>query len=262
MKELTVSKRKTKTAKMSRCKRDPAKPCRHLGVVYTYHPDTDLALSCRCSPTFGCGAQLSLGPSNDLPRKVRVEMRAAELDLWYSADDLSVGDFSPLERDGWSMHCTHGDLVGTLSTVIADHVEAGWLACETAMHDGRDMRDADAWSWDTSQPIADQKIEEKLSRLAEQTRHDVAASVVRHAMLNGPEDPSVPLHSPSTDDLREVHTSAPSTDAQAAANITALRDVATIPPAPSADGVLPDTNEAGHTLESEHPLNSDGSAGN
>lgn len=123
--------------------------CRHSLPEITFRPDISLdgPFSMRCP----CGAQLSLGPSNDEPAEVKVEMRAAELDAWWSRDALGHEEFNVSEADGWMEHAgAEGDPSGNGGVV------AGWLARELATHDDRATRDADAWSWDPKRPVAGQ----------------------------------------------------------------------------------------------------------
>lgn len=127
----------------------------------------------------------TLGPSNDDPPEVQVEMRAAELDAWYAVDQLSVSeadDWSGFEVDGWRAHCSDSDLVGSpsMSQAIRPDFDAGWLACELTMHDVRETRDATAWAWDISRPIAEQ--------LAETTADDAAAGAPAVELLRELDD--------------------------------------------------------------------------
>jgi hypothetical protein len=95
----------------------------------------------------------SLGPSNDSPPEVQVEMRAAEIALCRRGEPgcLSGGD----EASGNCDHFTGGDLddEDPLRWI------AGWLSAEIRSHDRRELRDATAWAWDTSRPLAEQFAE-------------------------------------------------------------------------------------------------------
>lgn len=89
----------------------------------------------------------SLGPSNDDTSDVQEEIEAAEYAMRAS--------LSPDVRRGWDAHFMDSDppFLGGISW------RAGWLAREIATHDDRDQRDADAWSWDISRPLAEQFAE-------------------------------------------------------------------------------------------------------
>lgn len=133
--------------------------------------------------------------SNDVLAEVKVEIRAAMLE--HDRKDRRVG-----ERWGWEEHELNDDV-----TDNEFHL-AGWLHRELATHDYRKTRDATAWAWDITRPLSGQ-YEEYVQRsrpdqtwcpehrtvdcdacqigsvhgdiIASQTRHDVAALVVRHA---------------------------------------------------------------------------------
>lgn len=141
-----------------RRKRRP-KACKHDAAIYTWRENHVGPVASQCSPVFGCGATLSLGPSNDDGSSVKVELRSAELDAWYIADDLPViqeTGWSEHEIDGWGAHCSRGDLVGPLADLIRPEFDAGWLACEMTMHEIHEERDAHAWPWDPTRPLAGQ----------------------------------------------------------------------------------------------------------
>lgn len=187
-----------------------AKGCGHWGIEITYHPETGKEFSRHCSPTSGCGAQLEIGYSYEQP--TAVEIRAAAL--------VAGARSRKAERFGMSYHgfdCV--EIVGTRSRFkpkTVDDFDAGWLCREMWTHDKREERDACAWTWNISRPIAGQyeewlarewlvseserasdveaaadficnpsplMMDAQEARLAEQTRHDVAASVARHATL-------------------------------------------------------------------------------
>lgn len=99
---------------------------------------------------------------------MNIEIRAAEIE---QIDD----HIQPDEIGGMSDHASATDLVGS-----SREREAGWLAREMITHYDRVARDANAWPWDITRPVAGQ-YEEWL--IAEQGRHDVAASVARHAEI-------------------------------------------------------------------------------
>lgn len=120
--------------------------------------------------------------SNDEPSAVQIEIRASELEPVMSG---GVGRVSWAEHDGVRHHAKGADLNGS------DELP-GWLAAELATHEEREARDAYAWAWDIKRLIAAQDDpwmrpnEHDLRAaglIAEQTRHDVAAAVARHADL-------------------------------------------------------------------------------
>ncbi len=179
-----------------------AKTCKHKTISIVWHLETGQELTRRCSQTFGCGEQLSLGTAKGDPDAV--ELRAAQLVA--GARSLKI------ERLGMMIHAIDCEGIVDDEPVIAhDQVglDTGWLYREIRTHDGVDgeftghvFRDQRAWSWDITRPIADQELEIK-HRLAsgkpariieqlitEQTRHDVAASVARHTGL-GRTDPDL-----------------------------------------------------------------------
>jgi hypothetical protein len=94
----------------------------------------------------------SLGPSNDDSPAVQIEMRAAELE---DTEHWGPAYVAISERWGFADH-RHDDgrtYEGQSSTAA---YEAGFLAAEIESHEVRDHRDATAWSWDISRPIAEQ----------------------------------------------------------------------------------------------------------
>lgn len=70
-----------------------------------------------------CGAWLPLGPSNDEPAEVRVEMRAAELAA------RPISEASIRDRQGWLVF-VHNTQPGA-----DDYSPAGYLAAAIATHD-------------------------------------------------------------------------------------------------------------------------------
>lgn len=125
-----------------------AKRCKHLNTTVRYEP----ALSTSCDR---CGEQLSLGPSNDEPSEVQVEMRAAEVEALL--DTAIDGRVHAMEHVGWRLHERGTGLP------LNPGNEAGWIAREIATHDDRATRDANAWSWDPTRPLADQDIDGMIS---------------------------------------------------------------------------------------------------
>ena len=84
-----------------------------------------------------CGAWLPLGPANDEPAEVQVEIRAAELAAQWAPMDRTVTVHA--ERDGWAWH-RDGHIpewavpdIGTYGTY--DQRLAGYLARLIATHD-------------------------------------------------------------------------------------------------------------------------------
>lgn len=161
--------------------------CTHEIRITTWHPTTGKEMHQRCSPTFGCGEQLAIGPSCDWPDEVQVEMRAAEIAVSepgdagylsgaaeYSGD---IDNFTGSDRlDGEDLHGW----------------SAAWLAREIRAFDSFEFQRDDEWPWDPTRPVAGQ-YEEWL--VAQQTRHDVAASVVRHAEAYDDTMPTVSIDS-------------------------------------------------------------------
>lgn len=96
--------------------------------------------SARCAT---CLAQLSLGPSNDAPAAVQVEIRAQL---------VRKDPPKSWECVGWNMHAQGKPEFAPIS----GEVVAGYLAREMATHNDRETRDADAWPWDPSRPVAGQ----------------------------------------------------------------------------------------------------------
>lgn len=120
-----------------------------LAMVIRYYPASwPDVLSAKCDD---CNVQLSLGPSNDAG--CEVEIRAASL----SSDPLETGTHEE-NSDWWAHPNDERDADATFQT-------AGYLARELATHDDRETRDADAWPWDVSRPVAGQ-YEEWIVRTA------------------------------------------------------------------------------------------------
>jgi hypothetical protein len=90
-----------------------------------------------------------LGPSNDEPAAVQVEIRAAELAARHTIDgidefDLEMREMHVAEYNGWNKHHPPVDYeIG-----VYDDQVPGWLAREIATHDDRETRDVDTWTWD------------------------------------------------------------------------------------------------------------------
>ena len=109
--------------------------------------------------------QQTFGPTNDA--SVQSEIRAAELEAWAVVDELDLPAAGALEHecDGWLMHCRGGDLLGPLAHTVRSAVDAGWLACEMSRHEERGERDAGAWTWDPTRPVAGQYAEWLLAQV-------------------------------------------------------------------------------------------------
>ncbi|TMQ04650.1 MAG: hypothetical protein E6J90_50925 [Deltaproteobacteria bacterium] len=120
--------------------------CTHNAFRYDWGriDGMDVAIAKWC---LACGERMPLGPANDDhgAGRVAIELRAASMDY---------GDSVPWTDDelrGWDMHCAGED-----ATPANDGEECGYLARELATHDDRDDRDAEAWPWGVTRPIAEQ----------------------------------------------------------------------------------------------------------
>lgn len=112
--------------------------------------DWDIIHSARCAM---CKALLSLGPSNDKPIVVQEEIEAATLLV---GDDQRYASAMWLQRAYVNGYRAHEDRSGPHGDVGISW-RAGWLARELATHDDRETRDASAWGWDPTRPIAGQQ---------------------------------------------------------------------------------------------------------
>lgn len=90
-------------------------------------------------------ASASLGPSNDAPREVRIEIRAAELES--ASEELT-------DRE-WEGATTSPDSVCHCESHGADW-EAGYLLAEMVGHSRREERDEFRWTWDHTRPVSGQ----------------------------------------------------------------------------------------------------------
>jgi len=106
------------------------KKCKHDAVTITWHPETGKELASRCSPTFGCGAQLAYGRSNDKPAEVRIEIRAARLiDRNGKIGKISMKEWEGVIRAAIMREpAPHHIAEGMPKAAI------GWLAYEIATH--------------------------------------------------------------------------------------------------------------------------------
>lgn len=166
-------------------KRTKRTKCEHVCSKYTYVNDVAIARHCE-----DCGERLSLGPSNDVGVEVEIEIRAAEFVAMWMCDVNNVTLMSDVEFRGWCGGVASQDLpewqVGNLTRCIIEHdissdagptdfADPAWSSVTTS-----GPRPDDLGGATLAEPPRDAigAIEE---RIAEQTRHDVAASVARHA---------------------------------------------------------------------------------
>lgn len=162
--------------------------------------DSRIIQSARCNV---CSAVLAIGPSNDAPADVQVEILAAEVgqnpEVWrrfMDVDSIIIADLGRIgARDGsiglgaLTPHAGHAEVVPQPRWFRSEEADywAGWLAREIATHDEQ----ADLLP--PADPIgladtADGGPSLVPDVIAEQTRHDVAASVARHADLETARD--------------------------------------------------------------------------
>lgn len=163
--------------------------CRHKNwywltssdVVVT--PDDPTAIRKVC---VRCDETIPIGPSNDSPVSVMIEIEAAEIAAPHSRLMNAFSD----QAFGWSAY-EDGDYIPASAGM---RWLAGWLAHAIVKHDAEQAR----YEFPTH-PIGVHDPGEDALRdptvtarnfevISEQTRHDVAASVVRHADL--PTDPA------------------------------------------------------------------------
>lgn len=95
--------------------------------------------------------------ANDKPKAVQIEIRAAEI-----AVELTSGNpvCTVYERGGLGAYAA--------GCTPSSRGHAGWLAREIMTHNDREYRDADAWPWDPSRPVAGQ-YEEWLAKRTTET---------------------------------------------------------------------------------------------
>lgn len=152
------SKRKAQKQPVRRTRR--SKPCKHERYEVTRVDGSPLTEEWspwkrECSD---CGAQLPIGPSNDEPVAVQIEMRAAELEPIWGLKLMSILiERSQGEIDGGDCHSMHA-LGETRGGDYPATFNAGWLAREMATHNDHEARDRDAsaWPWDPARPVAGQ----------------------------------------------------------------------------------------------------------
>lgn len=188
------------------------KKCRHKNKYWArddgFATSPEAAIKRMCH---NCGAELPLGPSNDEPNVVQEEIEACAVEI----DPVKVvnrRDRFAAYYHGWRGHMDDQDP----PSLVGITWRAGWLGREMSCADIHSTdpttHDQEAWPWDPTRPVAGQYEEHLASlgdalskldaapvrdeharadikkwtaertdaRVAEQTRHDVAASVVRH----------------------------------------------------------------------------------
>lgn len=170
--------------------------CKHKARVWVRSdshptsPEDPTAVRLVC---VNCDKTLPFGTSNDTPSLVQEEIEAAAI----CAPDSHYMQFGSNQAAGWVAHPPDEDP----PTLVGTAWRAGWLASEiwSSPHSG-------GWPWDPTRPVAGQYEEHLLHnevsifaprgsigelydtiattggevRVTEQTRHDIAASVVRH----------------------------------------------------------------------------------
>lgn len=85
-----------------------------------------------------CGAWLSLGPANDEPAEVQVEIRAATLADVMEREKLSSYFLQGNEFDGWSAHRHGTDFYSGEPIQNRRHWDAGYLARCIVTHDDKE----------------------------------------------------------------------------------------------------------------------------
>ena len=122
------------------------KRCDHrIASQFTWRPGPGVVTR-RCT----CGALLAIGPANDQPAAVKIEIRAARI----AGRGKLPGKWS--ESLGWAVHAEAADVAVDHDLAKPAGEWAGWLARELSTHDDRATRDADAPEWDMTRPIAEQ----------------------------------------------------------------------------------------------------------
>lgn len=132
--------------------------CEHKTVEAVWrngHESLDYSgfVALRCMACGALGVR-SLGPSNDEPEAVRVEIRAAEI-AWCAGSAMSES-----EAMGYGSHPFHDVDHPAYRERAADSHEfaAGWLGSEIDAHRSEEIDgiDASAWPWDPTRPVAGQ----------------------------------------------------------------------------------------------------------
>lgn len=169
--------RKTKKASVTR-RRGKAKQCSHTHANFEQIRSGARIFVNGCYAIFGggdphfgygekrailgavcadCSERLSLGPSNDDLREVRIEIRAAELE---ETDHWEPRRISMRERWGFEDHADPDSETEDAPEYMAtEGWAAGWLSREIETAHRAGSRDATAWAWDISRPIAEQLAE-------------------------------------------------------------------------------------------------------
>lgn len=121
---------------LRRAARDPRDPGRCVMARRKTPTPMQRATRRLYQQVFGCSVELSLGPANDDPEEVQIEIRAAEIaqevesahrpGRWVDYEDLSHQEWA-----GWTEHAN-----GTSEALAIPHGwRAGWLARQIFMHD-------------------------------------------------------------------------------------------------------------------------------
>ena len=92
--------------------------CKHIQSEFTWRGEVAFARHC-----MDCKERLSLGPSNDEPAEVKVEIRAAEI----ATPLVFLHEQKRTFRIGWFSHGLDEDL--PMGSTTINHL-AGWLARE------------------------------------------------------------------------------------------------------------------------------------
>jgi hypothetical protein len=116
--------------------------CSHIASRFTFVDGVPMLLQCT-----GCHALLSMGPSNDKPAAVRVEMRAAGL-IQHRVMRTKRKFMTRLEYLGM-INVQHNEMESLQWRAGETLME--WLAC-----DDPSLKTFDAWPWDITRPIAEQ----------------------------------------------------------------------------------------------------------
>lgn len=107
--------------------------CAFCAAVLRAHPET---VQLRCGNRDSIDKLASLGPSNDAPPEVAIEMRAAEIAQGAREKTAPVCE-TQLEADDCE-GCGWDDYVVKLDCDQHHHRAAGWLACHIFRDDGGD----------------------------------------------------------------------------------------------------------------------------
>lgn len=153
---------------------------RRFECTYQYALESVLARFTRPIAMITCRAcelELSLGPSNDESDAVHLEMRAAVLE-----DTDHWGPLHVSIRERWGIEDHHRDDSSDGDEYVStDEYLAGWLSSELESHDVSAIRDASAWAWDISRPIAAQLAE--TARVDADTYRQGAKAMIAFGLL-------------------------------------------------------------------------------